>query len=242
MATQMRFPAVAFDLDGTLYPNYRFYAHLIPFLVKEQRLLRAFGKARDRLREEGAAEGIVTESGGEGGVTTGGGESFYRKQARYMSDILKASGTAAELEEKTCRLIYRGWEPLFKKVKLFSHVIETLTALKANGVKLGLLSDFPPQAKLEHLGLSAFWDTVLCSEETGRLKPDPLPFRELAASMGFPPEEILYVGNSFAYDVVGASQTGMKTAWVTPARRGRKKDAADFVFHDYRQLRDYVLV
>jgi putative hydrolase of the HAD superfamily len=226
MAVQMRFPAVAFDLDGTLYPNYRFYAHLVPFLVKEQRLLRAFGKARNRLRKEGAA--------------AEGGESFYRKQAQYMSGILKIP--AAELEEKTRRLIYRGWEPLFKKVKLFSHVIETLTALKENGVKLGLLSDFPPQAKLEHLRLSPFWDTVLCSEETGRLKPDPLPFRELAASMGFPPEKILYVGNSFTYDVAGASQIGMKTAWVTRARRDRRKDAADFTFHDYRLLRDYVLI
>ena len=44
--------AVAFDLDGTLYPNYRFYIKLVPFLVKEQRYLRAFGKARDRLRGE----------------------------------------------------------------------------------------------------------------------------------------------------------------------------------------------
>jgi putative hydrolase of the HAD superfamily len=239
MVAQSKYPAAAFDLDGTLYPNYRFYARLVPFLLKEQRYLRAFGKARNRLRAEGA--------GGEAG------EPFYRKQARYMGELLETPPEG--LEEKTERLIYRGWEPYYKKVKLFPHVIETLTALKKSGVKLGLLSDFPPLAKLGYLGLSGFWDVVLCSEEIGRLKPDPLPFRELALKMGFPPEEILYVGNSFAYDVLGASQIGMKTAWITGALRSRKAvkpvkpgmeqgqmgKEADFIFHDYRQLHDYMV-
>jgi putative hydrolase of the HAD superfamily len=226
MAAQTRFQAVAFDLDGTLYPNYSFYIRLLPFLLKNLAYLRAFGKARDHLR-------AGVPDGGEDG-------SFYRRQAAYMGKILK---TAPEiLEEKTERLIYRGWEPLYKKVKLFPHVIETLTALKEGGVRLGLLSDFPPLAKLEYLGLSGFWDTVLCSEEIGRLKPDSLPFRELASAMGFPPAEILYVGNSFSYDVKGSSRAGMKAAWITGASGGRKKGGADFAFHDYRQLRDFVLI
>jgi putative hydrolase of the HAD superfamily len=239
---KLRFPAVAFDLDGTLYPNYQLYVRLIPFLIREQRYLRAFGKARDRMRQEG--------SGSETG------ESFYRKQARYMGEILKLPPES--LEEKTERLIYRGWEPHFKKVRLFPFVTETLRTLKEAGVKLGLLSDFPPGTKLEYLGLSGLWDAVLCSEEIGRLKPDPLPFRELVSAMTYPPEEILYVGNSFTYDVSGASQAGMKTAWITPAWQTRRKEKlrkrdmgqagqelkgeADFIFHDYRQLRDYVLI
>jgi FMN phosphatase YigB (HAD superfamily) len=77
--------------------------------------------------------------------------------------------------------------------------------------------------------------------------------------MNCPPEEILYVGNNFFYDVLGASRAGMKTAWITTARRSRKMEKlrkrglgldrgrqlipeAGFVFHDYRQLRDYVLM
>jgi putative hydrolase of the HAD superfamily len=224
-----RFPVVAFDLDGTLYPNWRFYLLLLPFVIKEQRHLRAFGRARDRLRAE---EGIREPP-------------LYERQARYMSEIL---GTEPRLlAEKTERLIYRGWEPLFKKVRLFPFVKETLRALKDGGVKLGLLSDFPPKAKLEYLGLSGLWDTVLCSEEIGRLKPDPLPFRELVRSLGVPAEEILYVGNSFPYDVLGSKRTGMKAAWMTSYRNFRKKPGslrgeADFVFYDYRQLRDYMLL
>jgi putative hydrolase of the HAD superfamily len=123
-------------------------------------------------------------------------------------------------------------------------VIETLKALKEAGVKLGLLSDFPPEVKLENLGLAGLWDTVLCSEASGCLKPSPLPFLELAKNMGYPPEEMLYVGNSFRYDVVGSQKTGMKAAWVVSrlkARSVKKAPKGVFVFSDYRQLRDYVL-
>jgi putative hydrolase of the HAD superfamily len=227
-----KFAAVAFDLDGTLYPDYRLYIRLVPFVFRELRLLKAFGKARDWLRA-----GKGEEEAGD----------FYARQARLMAEILKKP--PEELEEKVRRLIYRGWEPVFKKIKLYPHAAETLRAIKAGGVKLGLLSDFPPEEKLRHLGIFELWDTVLCSETIGRLKPDPLPFGELARSLGLPPEEILYVGNSFSYDVRGAKRAGMGAAWI---KFGRKKPSskaggvrpgggADFVFFDYRQLGDYVL-
>jgi putative hydrolase of the HAD superfamily len=232
-----KFAALAFDLDGTLYPNYRFYIRLVPFVFKELRLLRAFGKARDRLR---AGEGKGT------------GEDFYSRQARLMAEILREP--PEEIREKVRRLIYRGWEPAFRKIKLYPHVEETLRAFKAAGIKMGLLSDFPAGEKLKNLGIFEFWDTVLCSEVIGELKPDPLPFGELARCMGFPPEEILYVGNSFPYDVAGAKRAGMGAAWI---RSGKKRlslktsiensikpggpPEADFVFSDYRQLQDYVL-
>jgi putative hydrolase of the HAD superfamily len=233
---KMKFSAVAFDLDGTLYPNYRFNIRLVPFLSREQRYLRAFGKARDRLRAE---EGKVPPAGNQ----------FYERQAAYMGEILHARPEL--ILTKTEKIIYRGWEPIFKKVRLFPHVIETLKALKEAGIKLGLLSDFPPDIKLENLGLGGLWDTTLCSEVIGCLKPGPLPFLELAKGLGYAPEEILYVGNSFRYDVLGAQKTGMKAAWVVSrfkARKARKQAggvkkaaAANFVFSDYRQLRDYVL-
>ena len=242
-ANILRFPAVAFDLDGTLYPNLSFYRHLIPFLLKESKFLRAFGSARDRLRDENAGK---QKSGNPEPETSADQNSafFYGLQAKYISEILKED--PAEMEGKVEKLIYRGWEPFFKNVRLFSHVTETLQALRDNGVRLGLLSDFPPKIKLENLGISGFWDTVLCSEETGRLKPDPHPFRELARIMGFPPDEILYVGNSFSYDVTGAQKAGLKAAWIRPKRAylfpdNKRERKADFVFFDYRQLRKFVL-
>jgi len=211
--------AVAFDLDGTLYPNYRFYMRLLPFIVREHKLLRAMGQARDVLRSA-SKEG-----------------RFYELQARIMAEIL--SENVDLVKERTEKLIYRGWEPLFRKVRLFRGVRETLADLRASGLKLGLLSDFPPDIKLMHLGLADGWDAVLCSELSGRLKPDPLPFLDLARALGTEPSRVLYVGNSVAYDIAGAKAAGMKSALVTFF--GKKNCGADLVFSDYRQLRSFVL-
>jgi putative hydrolase of the HAD superfamily len=224
--------AVAFDLDGTLYPNYRFYIRLLPFILRERRLLWAMGKAREMLRNPAIREGSARESLYD---------RFYDIQARFMAEILKDDPGA--VKEKTERLIYRGWEPLFRTIKLFPQVEETLAAFRAGGLKLGLLSDFPPEQKLEHLHLAGFWDTVLCSEAIGRLKPDPAPFLVLAEQLALPPARILYVGNSVSYDIAGAKGVGMRAALVSSplGKRLRHNGKADFIFNDYRQLRDYVL-
>ena len=222
----MRFTAVAFDLDGTLYPDPSLFIRLVPFLLKEHRLMMAMGKARETLRKSGAY-----------------GEDFYETQARIMGELLKEP--TQKVKERIERLIYRGWEGHFKKIGLFPHVRETLGNFRDAGVKLGLLSDFPPETKLENLKILDFFETVLCSEVTGRLKPDPAPFLELALRMKTEPQRLLYVGNSVPYDVRGAGGTGMKTALIRSRWKKRLsakvEAAADFCFYDYRQLNDYVL-
>jgi putative hydrolase of the HAD superfamily len=227
--------AAAFDLDGTLYPNYRLYVRLIPFILREWRLLWAFGKARDHIRKEGEQTSPPLHP------------DFYDYQSRLIAGMLGAE--PALIKAKIERLIYRGWERHFTRVKLFSHAAETLAALRAAGLRLGLLSDFPPETKLAHLGIGDLWDAVLCTEQIGVLKPDRRPFDLLASALDLAPERILYVGNSRRYDVMGAKRAGMKTALITGfisetgghTAAGEDSCSPDFVFHDYRQLLDYVL-
>jgi putative hydrolase of the HAD superfamily len=222
--------AVGFDLDGTLYPNYRLNCRLFPFLLRDMRLLLAFGKARDRIR---AAQ--------ETGTGLPPGRDFYGYQAELTAEILHAPVQA--VKEQIERLIYRGWEPHFKKIRLFPYVVETLRALREAGLKLGMLSDFPPEIKLKNLGIDGLWDTALGSEQTGALKPAVRPFMALAQALDTSPEKILYVGNSFRYDVAGAGRAGMYTALVTRRNPPDRPDSAlpGFTFYDYRQLRDFVL-
>jgi putative hydrolase of the HAD superfamily len=221
----LRFAAVAFDLDGTLYPDFRLFIRLIPFFLRENRLLMAMGKARKQLREDNSKN---TEG------------DFYDTQTRIMAQILREP--FEKVRERTERLIYRGWERHFKKIRLFPHVKETLDAFRKAGIKMGLLSDFPPETKLENLGIAEYWSSVVCSEMCGHLKPDPASFLELAGRMELPPEQLLYVGNSVSYDVGGAGRAGMKTALIrSPWRSIPETPVPDFVFSDYRQLYEYVL-
>jgi putative hydrolase of the HAD superfamily len=221
---------IAFDLDGTLYPNYRLHIRLIPYLLKDWRLVSAFGRARNIIRKEQEISGPQS--------------NFYRHQAEITAKLLSLPPETfpEPFIDKIDRLIYRNWEPLFKKIKLFKGVFETLVTLREAGYKLGLLSDFPPETKLENLKISGIWDAVLCSERCGALKPYPLSFTELAAAMSLPPQNILYVGNSHPYDVAGANRAGMKTAWIKhKLYLSSKKPNPDFSFSNYRQLRNFML-
>ena len=221
---------VAFDLDGTLYPDYRLNYRLLPIILKEFRLSVAFGRARNFFHHEPENDPSCPPP------------DFYQRQAVFVAEKLNSQPEVTK--EKIERFIYRAWEPPFKTVKPFPHAAETLAALRAAGFKLGLMSDFPPETKLEYLGLSGIWDAELCSERCGMLKPHLLPFKELAAALALPPEKILYVGNSRSFDVAGAHRAGVKTAWIKSPLfpgKGRKKPLPDFAFSDYRQLQNFML-
>jgi len=221
--------AVAFDLDGTLYPNYRLYWRLFPFLLRHPRFFAAFTTVRRPLHDPGRE---LTE-----------GMSFYEEQASLMAAILGRK--AEEIKEKTQRLIYQGWDELFSGIQPFPFVRETLTAFRQAGLRLAILSDFPPERKIVLLGLDGFFEAAFSTEETGRLKPSIVPFQALAGSLKLEPQEILYVGNSPKYDAAGARLAGMKTALIKRSilSTGHCPDTggADFIFRNYRQLRKYVL-
>ena len=223
---------VAFDLDGTLYPNYRLNIRIFHLILKELRLVSNFGKARQLIRKNQAFSPLP--------------DDFYLHQAEIVAKIIgNPIGVPSEtLKDKIDRVIYRAWEPAFKKIKLYNRVVKTLEAFKKAGLKLGLLSDFPPEAKLDYLNIRGFWDAVLCSERCGALKPHPKSFVELACAMSLPPEKILYVGNSRPYDVTGAAAAGMKTAWIKSPffpGSGLKKPKPDFSFSNYRQLYNFMI-
>jgi putative hydrolase of the HAD superfamily len=237
---------VGFDLDGTLYANYKLNARLFPFVFRHWTLLSAFVRVRALLHKTAAKKRL---SGGSrfppGPEVSTPFSSFYDVQAALLAERLNIDPESAK--EKIDRLIYRGWEKHFARIKPFPYMAETLGSLKASGFRLGLLSDFPPRRKLELLGLDGFFDAVFSTEEFGALKPDPAPFVKLASAMGLPPEDILYVGNSPHYDIIGAKKAGMKTALLrrgilsTGFAGGPGAGLADFTFRNYRQLPEYVI-
>ena len=195
--------------------------------------MSAFGKARKQLRLEQEKPNFTPEFS----------SSFYDYQAKITAEYMhKPTDQVKEIIEK---YIYNEWEHHFLGIKLFPYVREVLSGLKSASLKLAVMSDFPPENKLRNLGIDGFFDTMLCSEKTGALKPAPQPFLELAKSLETPPEKILYVGNNFRYDIIGASRAGFKTAFR--AKKLSKKTQydssvkADFLFNNYRQFYNYML-
>ncbi|MDR3356384.1 MAG: HAD family hydrolase [Spirochaetaceae bacterium] len=219
--------AVAFDVDGTLYPNYSFYLRVLPKAVSRMCLLAAFAGARRKIRRTGV-----------------GDASFYDVQARFCAESLgkgRTEGATEAVKALISRCIYASWDALFSGINPFPYVKDCLSAFKKNGLRLAVLSDFPIGRKLKFLGLSGLWDAELCSEEIGELKPHPLPFRRLAEMLDLPAKRILYVGNSPAYDIAGARNAGMPSALRCPRFLPARKRTDVFAFNHYRQLQKYVL-
>lgn len=218
--------AVAFDIDGTLYPNFSLYWRMIPFFLANYRFMTAFARVRKDIRRwQHANPGQIHRD-------------FFLWQASLMAEELGESDPQT-LRDSIHRMLYEGWKPVFERIKPFHHVAECFDAFRNNGLKIGILSDFLPSQKGSVWNLAARCDVVLGSEETGALKPSPVPFLALAEALGVPPERVLYVGNSVSSDVRGASAVGMKTACImNPVMRmaGCTVPGADISFSSYRKL------
>ncbi len=211
--------AVGFDIDGTLYPNREMYLRSIGFVLRNLRLMRRFGRVRHKIR------------------TVRPIEDFYRVQAEMLgAELAIGTDEAAQLINER---IYTEWETIIDRVPIYSGVIETVKSFREAGLKVGVTSDFPVSRKLGLLGLEGYWDCAFSSEEVGYLKPNPEPFEQLASRLGCRPEEILYVGNSYKYDVVGAVNAGMHAAHLS--RTPVKNTQAVLTFSRFSTLRDWVL-
>jgi len=215
----MKIKAVGFDIDGTLYPNLSMYLRSSSSFLSHPRLVYHFGKVRKEVRR--------TEYSGD----------FRANQAKLLGYSMKISQErAADLIE---RQLYQRWVYSFKGVRPFKSVRPALLSLKREGLKLGALSDFPVERKLDFLGLADLMEIAFSSEETGHLKPHGAPFINMISKFGIKPEEILYVGNSYKYDILGAKKVGLRTAHLV--KKPDSNSQADFSFHSFLDLRDWIL-
>ena len=215
----MKIKAVGFDIDGTLYPNLSMYIRSFSSFFGHPRLVYHFGKVRKEIRK--------TEYSG----------NFRDNQAKLLGYSMKIpKDKAAYLIEQH---LYQKWVHSFKGVTPFKTVRPVLLSLKREGLKLGALSDFPVEKKLDFLGLSDLMEIAFSSEETGHLKPHGAPFTNMISRFGVKPEEILYVGNSYKYDIIGAKKEGLRTAHLV--KKPDPDSLADFSFHSFLDLRDWIL-
>lgn len=110
-------------------------------------------------------------------------------------------------------------EHSFRTGVLFPDVSDTLAALRARGLRLGLVTNGTSagqRAKIAALGLGGLLDPILVSEEVGVKKPDPRVFALALDRLGLPAGEVLFVGDHPVNDVAGPAALGMRTVW----RRG----------------------
>ncbi|MCR4789668.1 MAG: HAD family hydrolase [Treponemataceae bacterium] len=216
--------AIAFDIDGTLYSSFRFYLRIAPYFFKNFKFFLSYNKVRKILHRTAPLA------------------DFYEYQARLLEELMPESrGKSKELIQQT---VYDGLRPYFKKIRPYKDAENFIKACKEAGLKIGILSDFPPEQKDDIWGLNKYCDVIMGSEAHGALKPSIYVFGQLQMKLNVPAEKILYVGNSERSDIIGAKDAGMKTAYIQTwfGRIFNKRPAkADISFKTYRQLQKLVL-
>ena len=98
------------------------------------------------------------------------------------------------------------------------------------------------RAKIDAVGASVYFDTVLISEEVGIAKPDPAIFRQAMSRLNAAPERSVFVGDSLEHDMVGARNAGMMTVYLNRSGASDVDESlCDLVVSDLRELSDRVI-
>lgn len=204
----VKFRAVGFDLDGTLFD------HVGCALAGLDDFLLSLGvEPSDSLRAAWfRAETEQYERWRVGDISH---EEQRRERLRVLLPIfgLEVPGEPHELDAVFAGYL-RGYRAAWRA---YPDSACLLRDLRAAGYRLGVLTNgTEPQqrAKLSDTGLIDGLDTVCTAERIGVQKPAPLAFRTLADELGVAPSECLFVGDSAEHDVAGAQAVGMSALLV----------------------------
>jgi HAD superfamily hydrolase (TIGR01509 family) len=201
--------AIVFDVDGTLYRQGPLRRAMAMRLVSAHaarpltgwrtfRVLSAYRKAQEHLR----AEAVATD--------------LAEAQLRFACERTRAERTFVA----ACVERWMEREPLgLLGACVRPGLGDFLRLCRARGLRLGVLSDYPAEAKLEALGLRDLFDVVLCAQapDIGLFKPHPRGLQVALARLGATAAESLYVGDRAEVDAAAAAAAGVPCAIIAGA-------------------------
>jgi HAD superfamily hydrolase (TIGR01662 family) len=129
----------------------------------------------------------------------------------YTSRIIGLMGGKGPGVALAAREIYDDWAA-HHHFEMYDDVPDALTALRERGLKLGLISNSHRclTSFQSHFSIDGLMSVTVSSADFGVMKPDPRIFREALERMNVPASRAVMVGDSFAHDVIGARQVGMR--------------------------------
>ncbi len=116
-------------------------------------------------------------------------------------------------------------------VRAVPHHADVLAEL-GRRYRLGVCSNFShaPTAEevLEEAGLACHFECVTISEQVGYRKPRPEIFRACLEQLGVAAADTVHVGDRLVADVLGASELGIRSCWLTRRVKDPAQALADY--------------
>ena len=143
-------------------------------------------------------------------------QAFEQKKSA-IDEVLKAEGLYTEELKQQCLSVYRFHQP---DIHLYKGVDELLCQLRADGYKLGIITDGRPEgqrAKIKSLRLDEFVDYIIFTDELGGIeyrKPNNRAFFIMKERFGVNYTEMCYVGDNIFKDFIVPDKLGMKSFYI----------------------------
>jgi FMN phosphatase YigB (HAD superfamily) len=202
------FKAIFFDVDDTLFDRRRAQGLIVARMVAEfphlfaglgpEDVDRAFLES-DRISEEEYTLDLPAD----------------RFRARRMKLFLSLLGLGDGQSGDLAEMYVTVYPTLDAPVAGASQVLERLVGR----CRLGVISNGLPDVqhkKLGALGIRGHFECVVLSTELGVAKPSPGIFIHAASLLDAAPGDSIYVGDSYADDVLGAKGAGLAACWFNP--------------------------
>lgn len=139
-----------------------------------------------------------------------------------MEDIIAKVVRKSKMEvldaELTRKAMVEFYGPEVEAWQLYPDTVATLTGLRSEGFKMGLISnaksDWAVRSILEKNNITKFFDGVVTSAAMRIRKPRPEIFTRALTELEAKPSETVFVGDSLEADIGGAKNVGMHSIHV----------------------------
>ncbi len=232
--------AVFFDVDDTLWDRTACDRHVMEIVLP---------RFIDRLPEDDPEQiirrynAVFLDLPGRQHLRGARPFSHRRRFEALLDSYEVRSGRLARELTRT----YDATRRLIMRQFLRSNALRMLRELAGMGLELGVLMNGAPAVQrhlLETLGLRPAVDHVILAQVEGYVKPDVRLFRRVTDLLEIEAEQLLYVGDSPAVDILGAARAGIPTVWFQTGNRIMPGGfpAPDFTITDLSELPSVVRI
>lgn len=203
--------AVLFDLDGTLHDRNATIREWLAHHVQKFALPDAY-----------AARFLALDNFG------------YRPKSEVMPLLVREFQLLHDADE----LLADFSERAFSNPVLMLHAHDVLQALRASGVRTGIVTNGWVEKQtltLQGLNLLDLVDDVVISKAVGLSKPDPRIYHLALDRLGVQAAQTWFVGDSPRNDVWGPQQVGLRTAFLQTGH-ALQDEQPDVILNDLRDV------
>jgi len=186
---------------------------------------------------------------------------IYGERYLATNQVIEPSDTFKNLLEKKVDLqinwlIENGFLPADDNTYQYSRAVSTqcydfagTTVQKAKPVIQQLQTKYPVvlvsnfygniKSVLNDFGIVDYFKEIIESAVVGVRKPDPAIFSLGVKALGFSPEEVVVIGDSYSKDIIPAIEIGCKTIWLKGLSWEKDEkfcQLPDAVVSDFREL------